>query len=374
MSTQTTSNSPETAPNVAVLGDQKMKLGVFNFNCSGGMTMVDDSPNVVEWERMRSIGVKADELGLDAVVPVARWRGYGGSSNFNGSSFEPFTWAAGMAEATERTKVFVTVHVPTIHPVAAAKMAATVDHISGGRLGMNLVMGWYTEELEMFGLSQREHNTRYAYGTEWLDIVSRLWTEEDPFDYDGQFFKLHEAQSWPKPLQQPRPVLINAGSSRIGLDFAAREVDFNFASVTTIAAARTLTSKFRALARGGYQRDVGVLTNAVIICRDTEQEAEEAYQEILAKGDWVGARKVMDVLGIQSESFGEHIRDFEAKFVVGFGAHAICGTPEQVVDGFEELSGAGIDGVFFGLSDYDLELDFFGERVLPLMREAGLRH
>jgi FMNH2-dependent dimethyl sulfone monooxygenase len=358
-------------PASALLGDQKLKLGVFNFNCSGGMTMVEDSPHRIEWETMREIALKADRMGLEAVVPVARWRGFGGSGNFNGSSFEPFTWAAGLAEATERTTVFATVHLPLIHPVAAAKMAATVDHISGGRLGINLVMGWFTNEMRMFGVPQREHDARYAYGAEWVEIVNRLWTEEEPFDFHGDFFELSEAQSQPKPLRRPRPILINAGSSPVGLEFAAREVDFN--CVTTVEAAREFTPKFRSLARESFQRDPGVITNAVIVCRDSEREAEEAYQEILTRGDWEGARNVMKVLGIESQSFGEHIREFESKFVVGFGAHAICGTPEQVVEGLAQLSDAGIDGVFFGLPDYVNELDHFGDRVMPLLREAGLR-
>ncbi|MBS1889192.1 MAG: LLM class flavin-dependent oxidoreductase [Actinobacteria bacterium] len=348
-----------------------MKLGVFNFNCSGGMTMVADSPHRVDWATMQKIAIEADELGLDAVVPVARWRGFGGSGNFNGESFESFTWAAGLAEATERTRVFATLHVPLIHPVAAAKMAATVDHISGGRLGLNLVMGWFTEEMAMFGATQREHDSRYRFGTEWLAIVNRLWSESEPFDFDGEFFQLREVQSLPKP--QSRPILINAGSSPAGLDFAAREVDFNFASVTSIDSAREFGARFRALAAERYERQAGVLTNAVIICRDSEREAERAYRAILDDGDWEGARNVMRVLGIESESFGEQIADFEAKFVVGFGAHAIRGTPEQVAEGLRALSDAGIDGVFFGLPDYASELRPLGEKVLPLLREMDLR-
>jgi dimethylsulfone monooxygenase len=357
-----------------LLGDQKLKLGVFNFNCSGGMTMVSDSPHRVEWETMRRIAIEADRLGLEAIVPVARWRGFGGSGNFNGESYEPFTWAAGLAAATERTKVFATVHLPLIHPLTAAKMAVTVDHISGGRLGLNLVMGWFTSEMAMFGADQREHDSRYRYGTEWLEVVNRLWTEPEPFDFDGEFFQLRGAQSLPKPLQHPRPVLINAGSSPVGLDFAAREVDFNFTSVTTVESAREFSPKFRGLARERYGREAGVITNAVIICRDSEAGAERAYRDILDRGDWEGARNVMDVLGIESESFGEHIAEFEAKFVVGFGAHAIIGTPQQVAAGLSDLSEAGIDGVFFGLPDYATELGDFGRNVLPLLCEMGLRN
>lgn len=116
-----------------------------------------------------------------------------------------------------------------------------------------------------------------------------------------------------------------------------------------------------------------MITNAVIICRDSEREAERTYRAILDQGDWEAARNVMRTLGIESQSFGEHIREFEARFVVGFGAHAICGTPEQVAAGLRELSEAGIDGVFFGLPDYASELKPLGEKVLPLLREMNLR-
>ena len=346
----------------ALFGDQPLKLGVFNFNCSGGMTMVDDSPNTLSWETMRAIAIKADWMGLEAIVPVARWRGFGGSSDFNGTSFEPFTWAAGLAEATTHTLVFATPHLPLMHPVAAAKMAATVDHLSGGRLGLNLVVGWFTDEMKMFGATQRGHDDRYRYGSEWLEIARRLWSEDEPFDFEGEFFDLQGVQGAPKPLQQPRPVLINAGGSPVGLDFAAREVDFNFTSVTSVASARKLTPKVKRLAAESYGRELGVITSAVVIRRDTEAEAKAVYERILVDADWEGARNVMKTLGIESQSFGEHIRDFEAKLVVGFGAHVICGAPEQVAEGLRELSDAGTDAVFIGLPDYDAELDFFGER------------
>ena len=107
---------------------------------------------------------------------MARWRGYGGASNLGERSFETFTWATGLLAATERIQVFATFHVPLAHPVLAAKMAATADHISGGRFGLNIVAGWYTAELSMFGLTQREHDERYEVADEWATVLKQLWT------------------------------------------------------------------------------------------------------------------------------------------------------------------------------------------------------
>ncbi len=81
--------------------------------------------------------------------------------------------------------VFSTSHVPTKNPIVAAKESVTVDHISGGRFGLNMTMGWYKAEMEMFGRTQREHDARYRYGTEWITIAQRMWTEGEGVDFKG---------------------------------------------------------------------------------------------------------------------------------------------------------------------------------------------
>ena len=101
------------------------------------------------------------------MVPIARWKGYGGESNPNGSSFESIAWACGLLAATRRIHVFCTVHVPLHHPLVAAKQMATADHIGQGRLGVNIVCGWNEDEFQMFGVTKKEHDARYAQGEEW---------------------------------------------------------------------------------------------------------------------------------------------------------------------------------------------------------------
>ena len=120
----------------------RLKLGVFAVNVSGGASMTD-MPNTikVEWDESVAIARAAEQAGIEAIIPVARWKGMGGSTNFNHRNFETLTWAAGLAAATERIGVFATVHLPTIHPVRAAKEVATIDHISGGRFSLNMVAG-----------------------------------------------------------------------------------------------------------------------------------------------------------------------------------------------------------------------------------------
>ncbi len=89
--------------------------------------------------------------------------------------FETYTWAAGLGQATDNIAVFCTTHVPTVHPIVAAKMATTIDHISRGRFGMNLVMGWFTPRWSCSGASSLNMMSG-AYGQEWLDFVQALWS------------------------------------------------------------------------------------------------------------------------------------------------------------------------------------------------------
>ena len=363
-------DSRETNP---MFNDNKMKLGLFGTNCSYGLVM-SHAPSTYEvtWAHTKEIAQRADALGLEALVPIARWKGFGGTTNFNGNCFETYTWAAGLAEATENIAIFATSHLPTVHPIVAAKMATTIDRISGGRFGLNLVMGWVTPELAMFG-EQRQQEDRYAFGQEWIDYVLQLWGEKGSFEHHGTYFDGINLESYPKPVQAPRPVLINAGNSKSGVDFSARNVDINFASLDTLPNMLEYTTNIKKKARDEHNREIKTMTYGLVVARDTEEEAKKAFQQVVDEGDWGAAQNVLKIAGVESESF-DHAKEFAERFVAGWGGYPLVGTPEQVVAGFQDLSDAGMDGMIMGLIDFNEELKYFGDAVLPLMKEAGLRH
>lgn len=360
---------------VPLYNDQKLKLGLFGPNLSYGLTMSEaETTYRPTWEHVVKIAQRADQMGFEMLVPVARWRGFGGKLNVHGESLETFAWAAGLAALTEKVMLFATSHLPTMHPIVAAKQAATIDHISGGRFGLNMVMGWFQPEMEMFGAPQREHDDRYQYGAEWIEVIKRLWNEPEPFDFDGDFLRVKQGQAAPKPVQTPRPVLVNAGNSPAGIEFSAREVDFNFASITTLEDAERYAALVRRKAWESYQREIGVMTYGLVVCRDTEKEARRDYKYILEKGDWEGARNIMSALGMESQSFTEQIRVYQERFVAGWGGWPIVGSPEQVTEKMQELSDIGIDGIAMGFLDYHQEMAHFDEAVMPLLKQAELRH
>ena len=363
------------ADNVPVFNENRFKLGIFGQNCSNGCTITHaETTFEPTYEHSVKISQLADRLGFELLVPVGRWKHFGGTTQFNGNNMEVYTWATAMACNTKDIMVFATSHVPTVHPILAAKQAATIDQISGGRFGLNIVCGWFKPEMEMFGVKQAEHDERYVMAGEWFTCVKRLWEEQD-FDHAGTYYTINQGFLAPKPVQQPHPVVINAGSSPAGRAFSAQFADFNFLSITTKDAAREIVGdiKKRAAAHG---RTFGVMSYGLVCCRDTEKEARALYKRIVDEGDWGATNTIIDLMLGENYSYGsnkDEIRAMGERFIAGWGGYPLVGTPEQVVAQMVEIADLGIEGFILSWLDYHEELKYFGEKVMPLMREAGLR-
>src|SRR5205814_7406908 len=178
----------------------RLKLGLFGANCSSGraMTMVPERWSG-SWPDCVALAKMADEAGIEFMLPIGRWKGYGGVTDYQGETFETVTWAAGLLASTRRLVVFGTVHAALIAPLIAAKEFVTADHIGEGRFGLNLVCGWNEGEFEMFGATLRDHEARYAYAQEWLDVVKLAWSPREDFDFAGQFIRLRGGRAYPEP-------------------------------------------------------------------------------------------------------------------------------------------------------------------------------
>ena len=140
----------------------RLKLGLFGANCSSGraVTKVPERWSGT-WPDNLKLARMADEAGIEFMLPIGRWKGYGGETDYQGATLETIMWACGLLQATKRITVFGTVHAPLFHPIIAAKEMVTADHIGEGRFGLNIVVGWNEGEFEMFGVQQRDHETRY---------------------------------------------------------------------------------------------------------------------------------------------------------------------------------------------------------------------
>ncbi|GAB5336981.1 LLM class flavin-dependent oxidoreductase [Pseudomonas lurida] len=359
-----------------MFNDNALKLGVFGTNCSNACAITTaESTFEPTFEHNVKIAQQLEAAGWECMVPIARWRGFGGETNFNGTNMETFTWAAAMAAVTTKLQFFSTTHVPTIHPIVAAKMATTIDHISKGRFGLNLVTGWFTPEMEMFGREMMEHDQRYEYADEWMDIVAALWARNG-VDYNGDFHRTKDAVMEPKPYNKAgRPVMICAGSSGKGLDFTAKHCDFNFGFMQDMEKGAAWVKHVKDLARSKFGRELGTFTSCPVIVRETEKEAREYYDYyVKEKGDRVACDNLADVLQVQSQNHSaEMYAKFKERFIAGWGGYPLIGSPEQVAQGLIDLKKTGVDGTLLTMVDYNEELPFFNERVMPLLKQAGLR-
>ena len=354
-------------------GANRFKLGVFSANADGGLAITDVPERwTAGWDDNLAAARIADQAGLEFLLPIARWRGFGGKNQVREWSFETFTWAAGLAAATQNIGLFMTVHVPLLHPLYAAKALATVDHISHGRAGLNIVCGWNPQEFAMFGMALGAEG--YAQAAEWLDVIERAYASPAPFDFAGRFYQLKQAVSRPASLQRPRPVTMNAAFGAPGRDFAAARCDFLFSTFSELEDSARHVADIRRRA-AGFGRDVGVYTVCHVVCRETQAEAEayyERYAVVEADHAAVDAHMAGKQEFSRSHDAASYSR-YRKRFAGGAGTYPLVGTPERIAADVETIAAQGYAGAALSFVNYTEELPFFCARVLPLLRQAGLR-
>jgi FMNH2-dependent dimethyl sulfone monooxygenase len=360
--------------------NNKLMLGLF-LPLQSGAWSPSRAPRGTSWtfDYNTRCAVRAEEFGFDLVFGLAQWLGkggYGGEMKFREASTDPLMVTAGLAAVTKKIILVSTVHVLYgWHPLHLAKLGATIDNMSNGRWGLNVVTGYKQSEFEMFGLPSFEHDLRYEMADEFTTMMKRLWQEDDELTFDGRFWKTKGAFVSPKPVNG-RCILVNAASSGAGLRYATRHSDLIFitspAGADPDKACEALpahNAKIKNAARE-IGREIRTIINPHVICRETEREARAQYDAILANQDSVAADNFYKTFaGGDQSSWKQNTRD---QWVIGGNVHLV-GTPAQIVDRLIQLNNAGCDGVQVNFYDFLPDLEFFGKRVVPLMEEAGLR-
>jgi FMNH2-dependent dimethyl sulfone monooxygenase len=360
---------------------QPMLLGLFLPIQSGGWSP-SRLPRSTSWEfdYNARLTQRAEELGFDLVFGLAQWMGKGGtggSIHFREQSLDPFITATSLAVITQRIILISTIHIlyGSWHPLYLAKFGATIDHISHGRWGLNVVTGFVPSEARMFGNEQIAHDTRYVMASEFTEMMKALWASNENLSVEGQYWRLIDAFVTPKP-RFGRPLLVNATGSPAGIAYATKHSDLVFITSpgggqvgAALAALPKHNDEIKSKA-AELEREVKTIINPMIICRSTEQEARAYYDSIVAAADveaiegFIGRRLSGDAKGWKT--------DLGAYRAVG-GNMQIVGSPTQIVERFLQLKKAGCDGVQLTFFDFAADLEFFGSEVLPLMKQAGLR-
>jgi dimethylsulfone monooxygenase len=259
------------------VSDRHLELGVFAptigcmppaANRSFILISAAEQRTDITYEYNRRVAEILERAGLEIFFMAERGGSGFGPSRFWTTSLDSFSTAAALAAVTERVKLISTVHSAFFHPGIVARIGATLDQISRGRWGLNIVSGWAEKDFEMLGLPLLEHDQRYRLSTEFVEILKKFWTE-DWFDYTGHYFNIRQGTCEPKPLQRPGPPLYNAGSSPAGRDFAARNCDWYFTGAPTPAQAaeELVDMRRRASAQGRWLRFISYILSYVAIRR-----------------------------------------------------------------------------------------------------------
>jgi alkanesulfonate monooxygenase SsuD/methylene tetrahydromethanopterin reductase-like flavin-dependent oxidoreductase (luciferase family) len=362
----------------AMYSRNRLKLGLFGANCSSGraVTMVPERWSG-SWADCLRLAQMADEAGIEFMLPIGRWKGYGGDTDYQGATLETITWACGLLAGTKRLSVFGTVHAPLIAPLIAAKQFVTADQIGEGRFGLNLVCGWNEGEFEMFGATLRDHESRYEYAQEWLDIIKLAWSPHDDFDFDGHHFSLRKVRAKPKPYGGSRPLIMNAGASPTGQAFAIRNCDALFSHVSsnvTLDETAGHVRNVRDLGRA-QDRSIDVYTIGVVTCRPTAREAEEYWRHcIVDNADWEAVDNILAMRNITPATHGaEQFARLRSHQANGMGGLPIVGDPDFVASQLARLTEAGLTGIGISFVNYLDELPYFRDEVLPRLARLGLR-
>jgi pyrimidine oxygenase len=339
------------------------EFGVFLPVANGGWIVSKATPPLDGgWEQNRDAALLAEEQGFDFVMAMGKWRGFGGETSHWGRSLEAVTMMAGIAAVTKRVKVWATLHAILHNPAVAAKMIATLDHISGGRAGLNIVAGAYRGEFEQMDAwdANLSHDARYDLTEEWTKIVKRLWREPS-VSFDGRHFQFKDCVSEPKPLKPP--FLICAGMSARGFDFSVREADGCFIGGRDATETGAASRRAKALA-ASLGKPIRTYCMMTVIAAPTDEEAQaraQKYRDGLDEGAVAG----------MLESYGVQGNAMTARAQGAFMTQTVVGSPASCARQIEAfLRDCDIDGLMFIYDDYLAGLRVTGQEILPQLRAA----
>ncbi|MDE9452239.1 LLM class flavin-dependent oxidoreductase [Xenorhabdus bovienii] len=345
----------------------KKEFGVFLPIAKGGWIISKNTPPLdASYQQNREAAILADQIGLDFIMSMGKWRGFGGETDHWGSSLESVTMMAGIAEVTHSAKLIATVHAGLHNPAVTAKTIATLDHISQGRAGLNIVSGSFKDEFEQMGEwdGSLDHDQRYAMTEEWTQLIKRLWREKQ-VDHEGTYFHLKQCVSEPKPLSLPRPYLVCAGQSERGLHFSVRHTDVCFIGGKDEAETRKISLTAKRIA-SECNTTTKTFCMCTVICAETDAYAETLAQ-FYRQGLDVGAvRNMMHSFGVDVDGKNNAMVERSQN---AFMTHTAIGTPDTCYKQLSDLlRTCELDGVMLIFPDYIKGLKVFGDQILPKLR------
>jgi pyrimidine oxygenase len=350
-----------------------MNVGVFIPIGNNGWLISKTAPQYMPTFALnKEIVQRAEFYGLDFALSMIKLRGFGGATEFWDHNLESFTLMAGLAAVTSRIKLFATVATLTIPPAIAARMASTIDSISNGRFGLNIITGWQKPEYAQMGLWPGDEYflRRYDYVSEYVRILKELWSTGRS-DFKGEFFQMQDCRVSPMP--QAKIELICAGQSGAGMRFTAALADYNFClgkGVNTPTAFHPTVERLaEAIAETG--RDVSAYVLFMIIADETDAAAEAKWEIYKDGKDEEALAWLTEQGAADTKSGGDtNVRQLaDPTSAVNLNMGTLVGSYARIAAMLDELAGVpGTGGVLLVFDDFVKGIEDFGQHIQPLMR------
>jgi dimethylsulfone monooxygenase len=350
-----------------------LKFAYWVPNVSGGL-VISNIEQRTSWDLDYNIKLAriAEQAGFDYALSQIRFTaGYGAEYQH-----EPVSFSHALLAATEKLKVIAAILPGPWTPAVAAKQIATINHLSKGRVAVNIVSGWFRGEFAAIGEPWLDHDERYRRSEEFIRALRGSWTQ-DAFTFKGFFYHFDNYSLKPKPIE-PLPEIFQGGSSRAARDMASRVSDWYFTNGNTPDEIAKQADDIQAkAAKNGHKVRIGV--NAFSIARDTEAEAKAVLAEIIQKANPEAvnafAHEVKNAGKASPEGQGNWAKStFEdlVQYNDGFRSNLI-GTPHQIAERILALKDAGASLILLGFLHFQEEIEHFGKHVIPLVRELEAR-
>ena len=357
------------------MAGRAMRYGYWLPVFGGWLRNVPDEGMEASWQYVRRLARRSEQIGYDLTLVAELF--LNDIKGVEAPSLDAWSTAAALAAVTERLELMVAVR-PTFHPPAIlAKQAANIDHISNGRLSLNVVSSWWADEARRYGVRFDAHDDRYARTAEWLEVLAGAWREER-FSFKGRLYEVDETVLAPKPVRRPRPTIYAGGESEAAKSLISRRCDAYVMHgdppervAPKVADMRRRRDEASAAAGAELAAmQFGVAAYAVM--RDTEAEARREVARItnVAPGspgyrnyqDWVSHTQLEQQVSLEDYSVSN--RGLRAGLV---------GTPEQVAERVRAFAAAGVDLLLLQCSPQLEEMERFAEQVMPLVGDAAPR-
>jgi pyrimidine oxygenase len=350
-----------------------MDIGVFIPINNNGWLISENAPQYMpSFDLNKTVTQKAEAYGMDFALSMIKLHGFGGKTQFWDHGLESFTLMAGLAAVTKRIKLFASTAVLTIPPAIVARMAVTIDSISGGRFGVNIVSGWHKPEYSQMGLwpGDAHFGKRYDYSTEYVTILRELW-EKGESDFKGTYFQMDKCKLSPPPS---KPIqIVSAGQSDRGMEFGAQYADFNFCLGEGVNEPQKCASVPARVLKHAEKtgRKVGAYMLYMVISAETDAEALAKWDSYEKGADRAA---LAHLLGQAAQDVNTEATSMAAvvqrnpspiNFNMGtiVGSHASCA---RMLD--EVAAMPGVAGIMLCFDDFIAGMDAFGQKIQPLMQ------